>query len=135
MEQFIYYILSFIAGGIITFIFAKAKFYSPEFEEKAEALERYKKIIEVERNELVIKLAKAEERVENARTAYSDLKTSIANMGESYKAEFKNVANEILEQKSKNLEETSNKNIKTLNQAKKKQVKLRIMQHKSRPSK
>ena len=77
-------------------------------------METYKKIIEGERNELAIKLAKAEERVENARTAYSDLKTSIANMGETYKAEFKNVANEILEQKSKNLEETSNKNIKTL---------------------
>jgi len=114
MQTFIYYIVSFIAGGIITYIFAKAKFDSPEFEEKAEALEKYKKIIEGERNELAIKLAKAEERVENARTAYSDLKTSIANMGETYKAEFKNVANEILEQKSKNLEETSNKNIKTL---------------------
>jgi len=114
MQPFIYYIVSFIAGGIITYIFAKAKFDTPEFEEKAEALEKYKKIIEGERNELAIKLAKAEERVENARTAYSDLKTSIANMGETYKAEFKNVANEILEQKSKNLEETSNKNIKTL---------------------
>jgi len=114
MQTFIYYIVSFIAGGIITYISAKAKFDSPEFEEKAEALEKYKKIIEGERNELAIKLAKAEERVENARTAYSDLKTSIANMGETYKAEFKNVANEILEQKSKNLEETSNKNIKTL---------------------
>ena len=114
MQPFIYYILSFIAGGIITYIFAKAKFDTPEFQEKAEALEKYKKIIEGERNELAIKLAKAEERVENARTAYSDLKISIANMGETYKAEFKNVANEILEQKSKNLEETSNKNIKTL---------------------
>lgn len=114
MQPFIYYIVSFIAGGIITYIFAKAKFDTPEFEEKAEALEKYKKIIEGERTELAIKLAKAEERVENARTAYSDLKTSIANMGETYKAEFKNVANEILEQKSKNLEETSNKNIKTL---------------------
>jgi DNA recombination protein RmuC len=114
MQPFIYYIVSFIAGGIITYIFAKVKFDSPEFEEKAEALETYKKIIEGERNELAIKLAKAEERVENARTAYGDLKTSIASMGETYKAEFKNVANEILEQKSKNLEETSNKNIKTL---------------------
>ena len=114
MQPFIYYIVSFIAGGIITYIFAKAQFDTPEFQEKAEALEKYKKIIEGERNELAIKLAKAEERVENARTAYSDLKTSIANMGETYKAEFKNVANEILEQKSKNLEETSNKNIKTL---------------------
>ena len=114
MQPFIYYIVSFIAGGIITYIFAKAQFDTPEFQEKAEALEKYKKIIEGERNELAIKLAKAEERVENARTAYSDLKISIANMGETYKAEFKNVANEILEQKSKNLEETSNKNIKTL---------------------
>jgi len=114
MQTFIYYIVSFIAGGIITYIFAKVKFDSPEFEEKAKALETYKKIIEGERNELAIKLAKAEERVENARTTYGDLKTSIASMGETYKAEFKNVANEILEQKSKNLEETSNKNIKTL---------------------
>jgi len=114
MQPFIYYIVSFIAGGIITYIFAKAKFDTPEFQEKAEALEKYKKIIEGERNELAIKLAKAEERVENTRTAYGDLKISIASMGETYKAEFKNVANEILEQKSKNLEETSNKNIKTL---------------------
>ena len=114
METIIYCILTFIAGGIITYIFAKAKFDSPEFQEKAEALEKYKKIIEGERNELAIKLAKAEERVENARTAYNDLKTSITSMGETYKMEFKNVANEILDQKSKSLEETSNKNIKTL---------------------
>ena len=114
METVSYYILIFIAGGIISYIFAKAKFDSPEFQEKAEALEKYKKIIEGERNELAIKLAKAEERVENARTAYNDLKTSISSMGETYKMEFKNVANEILDQKSKSLEETSNKNIKTL---------------------
>ena len=114
METIIYCILTFIAGGIITYIFAKAKFDSPEFQEKAEALEKYKKIIEGERNELVIKLAKAEERVENTRTAYNDLKTSITSMGETYKIEFKNVSNEILDQKSKSLEETSTKNIKTL---------------------
>ena len=114
METISYYILIFIAGGIISYIFAKAKFDTPEFQEKAEALEKYKKIIEGERNELAIKLAKAEERVENARTAYNDLKTSITSMGETYKMEFKNVANEILDQKSKSLEETSNKNIKTL---------------------
>jgi|LakMenE01Jun11ns_1017448.scaffolds.fasta_scaffold9954325_6 DNA recombination protein RmuC len=114
MEIIIYCILTFIAGGIISYIFVKAKFDSPEFQEKVEALEKYKKIIEGERNELVIKLAKAEERVENARTAYNDLKSSITSMGETYKIEFKNVANEILDQKSKSLEETSTKNIKTL---------------------
>ena len=85
METIIYCILTFIAGGIITYIFAKAKFDSPEFQEKAEALEKYKKIIEGERNELVIKLAKAEERVENARTAYNDLKTSITVWGKPIK--------------------------------------------------
>ena len=55
MQPFIYYIVSFIAGGIITYIFAKAQFDTPEFQEKAEALEKYKKIIEGERNELAIK--------------------------------------------------------------------------------
>ena len=114
METISYYIITFIAGSIIAYIFAKAKFDSPEFQEKAEALQKYKKIIEGERNELAIKLAKAEERVDNARTAYNDLKTSISSMGETYKMEFKIVANEILDQKSKSLEETSTKNIKTL---------------------
>ena len=63
---------------------------------------------------MLVKTAKAEERVENAKIAYNDLKSSITNMGDTYKAEFKNVANELLDLKSKTLEETSNKNIKTL---------------------
>lgn len=45
METIIYCILTFIAGSIITYIFAKAKFDSPEFQEKAEALEKYKKLL------------------------------------------------------------------------------------------
>jgi DNA recombination protein RmuC len=58
--------------------------------------------------------ARAEERVDNMKRSYDDLKTSITSMGDTYKTEFKNVANELLDQKSKTLEETSNKNIKTL---------------------
>ena len=54
MQPFIYYIVSFIAGGIIAYIFAKAKFDSPEFEEKAEALEKYKKIIEILRFSILL---------------------------------------------------------------------------------
>ena len=40
METMIYYILTFVAGSIISYFFAKAKFDSPEFQEKAEALEK-----------------------------------------------------------------------------------------------
>ena len=114
MQTFVYYILSFMAGGVITYLFVKTKFDNPETERKVEYLEKDKKLVETERNELIIKLAKAEERLENAKTSYNDLKNSITSMGETYKTEFKNVANELLDLKSKSLEETSNKNIKTL---------------------
>ena len=95
MQPFISYILSFITGAIISYIFAKAKFDSPEFEIKAEALVKYKKIIEGERNDLAIKLAKAEERAENARFAYNDIMSFILSMGVDYKKKFKNDANKI----------------------------------------
>ena len=85
METIIYYILTFITGGIITYIFAKTKFDSPEFEEMAEALERYKKIIERERNELAIKLARTEERLENKTNSYNDLLNIFNKMSEKLK--------------------------------------------------
>ena len=85
METIIYYILTFITGGIITYIFAKTKFDSPEFEEKAEALERYKIIIERERNELAIKLARTEERLENKTNSYNDLLNIFNKMSEKLK--------------------------------------------------
>ena len=95
METISYYILTFIAGGIITYIFAKAKFDSPEFEIKAEALVKYKKIIEGERNELAIKLAKAEERAENARSSYNDIMPFLINLDLANKLGFKNITNDI----------------------------------------
>jgi uncharacterized membrane-anchored protein YhcB (DUF1043 family) len=87
METISYYIITFIAGSIIAYIFAKAKFDSPEFEEKAEALERYKKIIEGERNEIAIKLARVEQRVENITNSYNDLLNILNKMSEKYKKE------------------------------------------------
>ena len=95
MQPFISYILSFITGAIISYIFAKAKFDSPEFEIKAEALVKYKKIIEGERNELAIKLAKAEERAENARSSYNDIMPFLINMDLANKMGFKNITNDI----------------------------------------
>ena len=85
----------FITGVIISYIFAKAKFDSPEFEIKAEALVKYKKIIEGERNELAIKLAKAEERAENARSSYNDIMPFLINMDLANKLGFKNITNDI----------------------------------------
>ena len=100
MQTIIFYILSFIVGGIISYLYAKSLFGSKDQTERVKELE--------------ILHARAEERVDNMKRAYDDLKTSITSMGDTYKTEFKNVANELLDQKSKTLEETSNKNIKTL---------------------
>ncbi len=111
METTIYYILSFVAGGIISYFFAKSLFDQTK---KILEFEKLVKSLEAEKTELGIQLAKAEERVDTMKIAHTDLKSSITSLGDTYKTEFKNVANDLLELKSKALEETSNKNIKTL---------------------
>ncbi len=114
MQTIIFYILSFSTGGVIAYLFAKSQFNTKDQTEKVNELQKELIALKDENTSLVVKSAKAEERVENAKIAYNDLKSSITSMGDTYKAEFKNVANELLDLKSKTLEETSNKNIKTL---------------------
>jgi DNA recombination protein RmuC len=114
MQTVIFYILSFIVGGIISYLYAKSLFGSKDQTERVKELENDLVNLRESNKGLEILHARAEERVDNMKRAYDDLKISITSMGDTYKTEFKNVANEILEQKSKNLEETSNKNIKTL---------------------
>jgi DNA recombination protein RmuC len=114
MQTIIFYILSFLTGGVIAYLFAKSQFNTKDQTEKVNELQKELIALKDENTILVVKSAKAEERVENAKIAYNDLKSSITSMGDTYKAEFKNVANELLDLKSKTLEETSNKNIKTL---------------------
>jgi DNA recombination protein RmuC len=114
MQTIIFYILSFLTGGVIAYLFAKSQFNTKDQTEKVNELQKELIVLKDENTSLVVKSAKAEERVENAKIAYNDLKSSITSMGDTYKAEFKNVANELLDLKSKTLEETSNKNIKTL---------------------
>lgn len=114
MEPLIYNVLSFLTGGTLLFFYAKSLYAPKDQSLKVNELFEENKVLKEQNTELVIKAAKAEEKVENMKTSYSDLKSSIATMGDSYKTEFKNVANELLDQKSKTLEETSNKNIKTL---------------------
>ncbi len=112
--QTIYYILSFLAGGVITYLYAKSIFGSKDNTQKVLDLESQIKSLQLEKTDLVVKTAKAEERVLSMNKAYEDLKISMSSMGEAYKTEFKNVANELLELKSKSLDETSSKNIKTI---------------------
>lgn len=114
MESLILIVSSFLIGGTILFFYAKSLYAPKDQSQKVKELVEEIKVLKEKNTELVIKAAKAEEKVENMRTAYADLKSSITSMGDSYKIEFKNVANELLDQKSKTLEETSNKNIKTL---------------------
>jgi DNA recombination protein RmuC len=114
MQTVIFYILSFIAGGIISYLYAKSLFGSKDQTERVKELENDLVNLRESNKGLEILHARAEERVDNMKRAYDDLKTSITSMGDTYKTEFKNVANELLDQKSKTLEETSNKNIKTL---------------------
>jgi DNA recombination protein RmuC len=114
MESLILTVSSFLIGGTILFFYAKSRYAPKDQSQKVNELVEEIKVLKEKNTELVIKAAKAEEKVENMRTAYTDLKSSITSMGDSYKIEFKNVANELLDQKSKTLEETSNKNIKTL---------------------
>ncbi len=112
--QTIYYILSFLAGGVIAYLYAKSIFGSKDNTQKVLDLESQIKSLQLEKTDLVVKTAKAEERVLSMNKAYEDLKISMSSMGETYKTEFKNVANELLELKSKSLDETSSKNIKTI---------------------
>jgi DNA recombination protein RmuC len=114
MQTIIFYILSFIVGGVISYLYAKSLFGSKDQTERVKELENDLVNLRESNKGLEILHARAEERVDNMKRAYDDLKTSITSMGDTYKTEFKNVANEILDQKSKTMEETSNKNIKTL---------------------
>jgi DNA recombination protein RmuC len=114
MQTIIFYILSFIVGGVISYIYAKSLFGSKDQTERVKELENDLVNLRESNKGLEILHARAEERVDNMKRAYDDLKISITSMGDTYKTEFKNVANEILDQKSKTMEETSNKNIKTL---------------------
>lgn len=114
MQTIIFYILSFMVGGVISYLYTKSIFSSKDQTERVKELEGELVILRDSNKGLEIMNARAEERVENMKKTYEDLKVSITNMGDAYKTEFKNVANELLDQKSKTLEETSNKNIKTL---------------------
>jgi DNA recombination protein RmuC len=114
MQTTIFYFIFFVSGGLISYLIAKTQFSKNDQTEKVNDLLKELNMLKEENTSLIIKSSKAEERVEIVKIAYEDLKASIINMGDTYKTEFKNVANELLEQKSKTLQEKSNENIKNL---------------------
>ena len=114
MQTTIFIILSFFAGALISYLYAKSVFGSKDNASRLAELETHNITLNMENKNLLIKLAKSEEKIETMTESYKDLKDVMSSMGETYKAEFKNVANELLELKSKSLDETSTKNIKTI---------------------
>ncbi len=114
MQTTIFIILSFLAGALVSYLYAKSVFGSKDNSSRLSELESHNNTLNEENKGLLIKLAKSEEKIDTMTESYKDLKDAMSSMGETYKTEFKNVANELLELKSKSLEETSSKNIKTL---------------------
>jgi DNA recombination protein RmuC len=114
MQTTIFIILSFLAGALVSYLYAKSVFGSKDNASRLAELETHNNTLNKENKDLLINLAKSEEKIETMTKSYKDLKDAMSSMGETYKTEFKNVANELLELKSKSLEETSSKNIKTL---------------------
>lgn len=87
--QTIYYILSFLAGGVITYFYAKSIFGSKDNTQKVLDLESQIKSLQLEKTDLVVKTAKAEERVLSMNKAYEDLKISMSSMGKPIKRSLK----------------------------------------------
>ena len=85
MESLILTVSSFLIGGTILFFYAKSRYAPKDQSQKVNELVEEIKVLKDKNTELVIKSAKAEEKVENMKTAYADLKSSITSMVDSYK--------------------------------------------------
>jgi DNA recombination protein RmuC len=107
MNPYIIATILFIIGLIIGYLIPKK---SPDSNVKDLEIESLKN----QNSQLLITNARLEEQVNQLGKSQEELKSSMTDLGEKYKIEFKNLANELLESKTKNLEEVSNKNIKTL---------------------
>lgn len=121
MDPYIISIFLFIIGLIIGYLIPKKSSDSniKELEInnlKTQNVQLNKAISDQNQEILTLQIEKArlEEQVAQLGKSQEELKSNITDLGEKYKIEFKNLANELLEAKSKNLEEVSNKNIKTL---------------------
>jgi len=121
--EFIYGLIGLIAGGGIVYLVLRSwlagkQQYMKEkvggLEEENHALERQIKEREAEMIHLTRELAVATTNLKNGKEKLEEQKTEITNMQDRFRIEFKNLANEILEEKSKKFTEQNRSNLDQL---------------------
>ena len=121
MEQAILIIIGFIVGAIVGFLISKKSNTGDanssvidSLKSRIEGLQVEKDSLITEKTNALVDKGKVEAKLEQLEKSYADLRTNIQQVGESYKTEFQNMANTILEAKSKSFEESNSKNLKII---------------------
>lgn len=121
--EVLYGVIGFIAGGGMVYLFLRSRLsgrqqYMKEkvsgLEEETLALDRQIKEREAEMISLTRELAVATTNHDNLKEKMEDQKTEISNLQDRFRVEFKILANEILEEKSKKFTEQNRSNIDQL---------------------
>jgi DNA recombination protein RmuC len=121
--EVLYGVIGFIAGGGMVYLFLRSRLsgrqqYMKEkvsgLEEETLALDRQIKEREAEMISLTRELAGATTKHDNLKEKMEDQKTEISNLQDRFRVEFKILANEILEEKSKKFTEQNRSNIDQL---------------------
>jgi DNA recombination protein RmuC len=123
MENLIIPAIAYLAGAIITYFITRlvllnrlkaANDLNQSIVNEKDGLKSDKEQLIAEKNALSYKVGGLEQQVLQLTAANEDQKQSLSRVGEVFKAEFQNLAHEILESKSKNFSETSEKHLKNL---------------------
>ncbi len=121
--EVLYLVIGLIAGGGIVYLVMRSlmagrRQYMKEkvigLEEETRALDRQIKEREAEMIRLTRELAVATTNHKNLKEKLEEQKTDISNLQDRFRIEFKNLANEILEEKSKKFTEQNQSNLDQL---------------------
>ena len=121
--EVLYLVIGLIAGGGIVYLVLRSwlagrRQYMKEkvigLEEETLALDRQIKEREAEMIRLTRELAVATTNHKNLKEKLEEQKTDISNLQDRFRIEFKNLANEILEEKSKKFTEQNRSNLDQL---------------------
>jgi len=121
--EVLYGVIGFIAGGGMVYLFLRSRLagrqqYMKEkvsgLEEETLVLDRQIKEREAEMIRLTRELAVALTNHDNLKEKLEDQKAEISKLQDRFRVEFKNLANEILEEKSKKFTEQNRSNIDQL---------------------
>ena len=121
MEQTVLIFIGFIVGIIIGYLISKKITSSGSNSSELDSLKLRNEALQVEKDSLIndktnalVEKGRVEAKFDQLEKSYSDLRINIQQVGESYKTEFQNMANNILEAKSKSFEESNTKNLKII---------------------